>query len=123
MSEGGGRRADRVAGALRAALGDIMSRELDDPRLAAVVVTGIAVADDLSTARVSVRLLVGEDDARARAAALRSLTRAAGRMRHLLGPMLDLKKLPALVFAYDTGPDAARRVDELLREIDGEKPR
>ncbi len=118
---GDGRRAKRVAGTLRAVLTETITRELADPRLGAVVVTDVEVPDDLSTARISVRLLVGDEDPRARKAVVASLDGAAGRLRRRLGPALKLKKVPQLVFAYDTGPDAARRIDELLREIEDEK--
>lgn len=118
---GDGRRAKRVAGTLRAVLAETITRELEDPRLSSIVVTDVDVPDDLSLARVSVRLLVGDEDPRARKAAVASLGGAAGRLRRRLGPALGLKKVPELSFVYDAGHDATRRVEELLREIDDEK--
>lgn len=119
---GDGRRAKRVAGRLRAVLTETITRDLADPRLAALVVSSVEVPDDLSTARISVRLLIGDEDERARKAVLASLRGAAGRLRRRLGPALELKKVPELTFVYDTGPDATARVEELLREIEDDKP-
>jgi ribosome-binding factor A len=99
---------------------EAMRREIDDPRLAAIVVTDVEVPDDLAFADIKVRLLVGDDDERARKAAVTSLQRAAPRLRRALGPSLQLRRVPELRFSYDVGHDAARRVDEILREIENE---
>ena len=98
-------------------LTDALARELMDPRLANLVITDVEVPDDLGMARVLVRRLVGDDDPQGRKATLRALSRVAGRLRRSLAPRLGLKRVPELRFAYDTGLDHARRVDELLREI------
>jgi len=95
-----------------------MRREVDDPRLAALVITTVDVTDDLQTARIGVRLLVGDDDPKAREKALKSLARGASRLRRLIAPRLELRRAPELRFDYDTGHDASRRVDEILSEIE-----
>ena len=59
---GDGRRTRRVAEALRTHLAEALGREVADPRLASVVITDVTVSDDLSVARVGVRLLVGDED-------------------------------------------------------------
>ena len=112
-----GRRGKRVAELIRAHLADLMRREVDDPRLAALVITTVEVTDDLMSARVGVRLLVGDEDAKSRTSALKSLARGASRLRRLIAPRLELRRAPELRFHYDTGHDAARRVEEILHEI------
>ncbi|HTA89742.1 MAG TPA: ribosome-binding factor A, partial [Polyangiaceae bacterium] len=57
-----GRRGKRVAELIRAHLAELMRREVDDPRLAALVITTVDVTDDLMSARIGVRLLVGDED-------------------------------------------------------------
>jgi ribosome-binding factor A len=114
------RRPRRVAEIVQSLLAEALRREIDDPRLASLVITSVEVPDDLSVAHVQVRLLVGGDDQRARAAALRSLGRAGPRLRRGLGPALQLRRVPALSFSYDLGLDKARRVEELLDEIERE---
>jgi ribosome-binding factor A len=42
---------------------------------------------------------------------------AAPRLRRALGSRLGLRRVPELRFVYDTGPDRAARVGELLGEI------
>jgi ribosome-binding factor A len=112
-----GRRGKRVAELIRAYLAELMRREVDDPRLAALVITTVDVTDDLMSARIGVRLLVGDEDPKVRAGALKSLAKGAGRLRRLIAPRLELRRSPELRFHYDTGHDASRRVEELLHEI------
>ena len=112
-----GRRGKRVAELIRAYLAELMRREVDDPRLAAVVITTVDVTDDLMSARIGVRLLVGDEDPKMRATVLKSLARGAGRLRRLIAPRLELRRSPELRFHYDAGHDATRRVEELLHEI------
>lgn len=109
-------RAKRVADSLRAYLTEALSRDIGDPRLARVVVTDVGLPDDLSIARVSVRLL-GADDADARRDVMEGLNRAASRLRKAIGPKLRLRRVPELRFSYDAGHDAALRVETLLKEI------
>ena len=112
-----GRRGKRVAELIRAHLAELMRREVDDPRLSAVVITTVDVTDDLMSARIGVRLLVGDEDLKMRAIVLKSLSRGASRLRRLIAPRLELRRSPELRFHYDSGHDASRRVEELLHEI------
>lgn len=114
---GDGRRPKRVAEALRMHLAQILSREFSDPLLASLVITDVEVPDDLSSALISVRVLAGDDDPAQRKTLLRALGKVTGRLRHAVAPRLRLRRTPELRFRYDTGHDAARRVEELLAEI------
>ena len=98
-------------------LAEALGREVADPRLAGVVITTVGVSNDLSVARIGVRLLVGDEDPAQRGAMMDSLGRAAPRLRRVVAPRLRLRRAPELRFAYDTGHDASRRVEELLDEI------
>lgn len=115
-----GRRGKRVAELIRAHLSELMRREVDDPRLSAVVITTVEVTDDLMSARIGVRLLVGDENPKTRAVVLKSLSRGSSRLRRLIAPRLELRRSPELRFHYDDGHDASRRVEELLHEIKAE---
>jgi len=112
-----GRRAKRVATRLQAYLGRALIREIEDPRLDSLIITGVSVSDDLGIAHIGVRLMVGDDDPKLRRAAMQSLSHVAGRLRRGVAPELGLRRVPELRFDYDTGHDASRRVEELLEEI------
>ena len=116
-----GRRTKRVAELIQRHFAEILRREVDDPRLAAVVVTGVEISDDLMIAKIGVRLLVADDDERQRKSIVELLRRAASRLRRQITPRLELKRAPELRFHYDVGPDAQQRVSELWREVDAER--
>lgn len=111
------RRPRRVAEDLRSTLADALRRRIADPRLSTLVLSEVTVLDDLSAAHVKVRLLSREATDAERKAAMRQLERVAPRLRRAVGSKLRLRRVPDLRFSYDTGPDAAERVEELLAEI------
>jgi ribosome-binding factor A len=116
-----GRRTKRVAELIQRHFTEALRREVDDPRFAAVVVTGVDVSDDLMIAKIGVRLLVADDDERQRKAIVDRLRRASPRLRRAITPRLELKRAPELRFHYDVGPDAHQRVTSLLREVEADR--
>jgi ribosome-binding factor A len=115
-------RRARVEHLLRAELASLLQTEAKDPRLARVAVSEVRMTADLREARVFFRLLDEGADVKA---ATRALERATPFLRTAAGRALGLRVTPALRFEYDTTPDSARRVDELLRGArrDDEEPR
>ena len=95
----------------------MLLREAKDPRLSTVTISAVRLTADLRQARVYYRVLgdVGEV-----AVIQRALERATPFLRTAAGRSLGLRVTPALQFEYDTTPDTARRVDELLRGMSGE---
>ena len=108
----GERRPERVAHLVQAELGRLFLRGTNDPRLHGVSVTEVRMSPDLRVARVYVRVL---DLAVPQAEVLRALGRAARFLRGQVGRALGLRVSPELHFEYDTTPDTARRIDDLLR--------
>jgi ribosome-binding factor A len=109
------KRATRVAGRLREELAAAL-RGLRDPRLEGVLVSRVALTDDLQLANVYVRRELGGDPVAVKAA-LKALGAAAGRLRHAVAQSMGLRATPALRFFYDEAPDAVDRIEELLREV------
>ena len=107
------RRPERVAHLVQAELARWLLREAGDPRLQQVTITDVRMSPDLRLARVYVRTLAGPEGGEA---ALRALRRGAPHLRSVLGRELGLRVTPELRFEYDTMPDQARRLDELLRQ-------
>jgi ribosome-binding factor A len=111
------RRPRRVAEAIRSVVAEALHEVLADPILAGVVISQVDVTDDLLTARIGVRRLVDDGNEGSRQRVVDHLTRAQSRIRRLLAPTLELRKLPELRFYFDSGPDKQARIDELLAEI------
>ena len=105
------RRPERLAESLREEISEVVGFELDDPRLEAVTVTDVIVADDLRDAKVFV--LVHGTDADV-ASAMKALNAATPFVRRQVAMNLSLKYVPLLHFARDTAEENAARVNELL---------
>lgn len=95
-----------------------------DPVVGHVVISAVRVTDDLSIARVYVRVLeeIGPDR---QDAVVHALERATGFLRKELGHRLGLRHVPALEFYWDDVVDSALRIESILDEIrgaSGEKP-
>lgn len=114
----GARRADRVADLVRAAVADLILREVKDPRIGLVTLTAVEMSDDLKHARVFFSV-VGDVESRQRS--LLGLQSAAGFIRREVGRRLQLRHAPEILFRLDSTPERAQRLTELLHEADGAK--
>jgi ribosome-binding factor A len=108
------RRPDQVAGTIRQVIAEALSREIRDPRVGFVTVTGVLVTNDLSHARVSVSV-PGDEAEKARA--LQGLQSAAGFLRSRAARALTTRIVPELHFELDKGVAHAARIEELLESI------
>ena len=114
------RRPARVAHVVQSELANLLLRDAKDPRLQHITVTSVRMTPDLRVAHVYFRTL-GAGDADGRAC--RALERAAHYLRGEIGRNLGLRVTPELRFEYDTTPDTARRLENLLRSgASGHKP-
>jgi ribosome-binding factor A len=103
-----------MAETLRQVITGSLAREVRDPRVGFVTVTGVLVSGDLSHARVLVSV-VGEDGEKARA--LEGLQSAAGFLRSRAAKALTTRSVPELHFELDRGLEQAARINELLNTI------
>src|SRR5580700_9807877 len=95
-------RMRRVNEAMREVLSDAIAKDLKDPRVGFVTVTGVKTSPDLRHARVYVSVLGDEP---ARDASLAGLRSAHGYLQGVIASQLTLKHTPALTFAYDDSVD------------------
>jgi ribosome-binding factor A len=103
----------RVDEAMREVLGDAIAKDLHDPRVGFVTVTGVKTSPDLRHARVYVSVLGGEEQ---RAASLEALQAARGFLQARVAQALRIKHTPALVFDYDESVDRGMRMSRLIDE-------
>jgi ribosome-binding factor A len=108
------RRPEQVAGTIRQVIADALAREVRDPRVGYVTVTGVLVTNDLSHARVMVSV-PGDDESKTRA--LQGLQSAAGFLRTRAARALTTRTVPELHFELDKGVEHAARIEELLESI------
>jgi ribosome-binding factor A len=110
MSDGRMRRVDE---AVRAVLSDAIAKDLKDPRVGFVTVTGVKTSPDLRHARVYVSVL---GDEQARSESIAGLRSAHGFLQGRLASELPLKHTPTLTFEYDESVDRGMRISRLLAE-------
>ena len=108
MADGRMRRVDE---AVREVLSDAIAKDLQDPRVGFVTVTGVKTSPDLRHARVYVSVL-GTDAERAEAMA--GLASAHGLLQQAIGRELRMKRTPTLEFVFDESIDRGMRITELL---------
>ena len=116
--KGRGDRPARVGERIREELSLLLQRRVNDPGLAPVTITDVSITPDLKVAHVNYSALVGEEQRKAVAQALR---RADGFLRRELGRVLGLRYAPELYFHYDDSYDRGARIDSLLKEISREE--
>lgn len=112
--KGSSRRPEQMAETLRQVITEALTREVRDPRVGFVTVTGVLVSGDLSHARVMVSV-VGDDGEKTRA--LEGLQSAAGFLRSRAARALTTRSVPELHFELDRGLEHAARINELLNTI------
>ncbi len=111
-------RTRRVDHLLQEEISAIIRRELHDPRVGFVTITGVDVTSDLRHATVWASVI---GDAQERRATLQVLGRAMPFVRHQLGP-LRLRRIPELHLREDDTAERGTRVMQLLDQIEAAGP-
>lgn len=110
-------RTRRVAEQMQRELAILLQREVRDPRLAGVTISGVEVTRDLSVAKVYFTLLTEHSNP---AEARQALEKASGYLRHALGENLVMRSLPQLRFIYDEtlvrGTELTNLIDQAVAE-------
>lgn len=107
-------RQRRIDELLRETIGELLAREVVDPRIGFVTVTDVETAADLGQARVWVSVIGGEAE---RAATIAALEGAMVFVRRELGHRLHLKRIPELQVRLDESAERGTRVLRLLADI------
>ena len=108
------KRSTRVAELLQQEISRII---MEMPALTAfglVTVTGVKLTDDLQDARVFYSVI---GDQSHKDAAQRAIRDAIPQIRHQVALRVNLRRTPRLVFEYDTTPERAGRVFEILEHL------
>lgn len=109
------RRADRVADLIKAEISEILLRQINDPQVRGVTVTGVKVTDDLRQAKV---FFVRTGQNTCSDETVKGLARASGFLRRELGKRLRLRYVPEIRFIFDGSFEYGDRIDRLLAEIE-----
>ncbi|GAB2720335.1 30S ribosome-binding factor RbfA [Halomonas garicola] len=109
------KRTDRVADQLQKELAVLIQREVKDPRLGMVTLSGVSVSRDLGYADVYFTLLGEQDPARVKEN-LQALKRAGGFLRSQVARRIKLRHVPELRFHYDESVVRGQHLSSLIDE-------
>ncbi len=112
-----GIRSNRVAEQIKKEMTDILQRELKDPRIGFVTVTGVEVTGDLQQATIFITVL-GNDDQKE--STLKGLSKATGFIRSEIGKRIRLRKTPDLFFKFDESIEYGNKIESLLGELNNQ---
>lgn len=107
-------RTHRVGELIKEEISEIIQRELKDPRIGFVTVTGVDVTADLRSAKVYVSVLGTKSQ---RDSTLQALQSSSGFIRKALSKRIRIKYFPELKFAYDPSVEAAQRIEKVIRKL------
>jgi len=108
------KRSDRVGDLLLELVSQLLAKEVCDPRIGLVTLTGADVSKDLRHARIYFSLLAGRQG---EAEVLAGLKSATGFIRAKIAKELKLRFVPTIEFVYDDTQDRAQRIEDLLQQV------
>lgn len=112
------RRLLKAAEAIREVVSMAILTEIRDPRVENVTVTGVEVAPDMKSAKVSVSVM--GDEGRQKLC-LRGLQNSSGFLQSRIAERIDTRYTPRLSFELDTGVKKSLEVDRILAELAEER--
>jgi ribosome-binding factor A len=111
------KRSDRVGDLIKVELADIIFRQIKDPRIGVVTITGVKMTDDLKLARIYF-VEMGQDTCAP--ATQNGLDQAKSFLKRELGKRLKIRHIPDLIFTPDESFAYGSRIEKLLAEIGGQ---
>ena len=108
-------RTDRIDELLRQEIGQLLARDVGDPRIGFTTITDVETEPDLRHAKVWISVIGTPAE---RDAAIAALSRAMPFIRHELGVRLRIKRIPELHVRLDDTLERGTRVLRLLSELE-----
>jgi len=108
------KRSTRVADLLREEIGNIILKELQDPRIGFVTVTGVSVSNDLKHARIYISVMGSSEETEQTFLGLES---ARGFIQNCIGRRVKLRYTPEITFRPDTSVSYGSHIDSILRSL------
>lgn len=106
-------RSRRGAHIIQEVIGEVLARDVSDPRLGFVTITDVEASPDMAAATVYFTTLSADQ----REPTLEALESARGLLQGRIGRELRTRNTPHLRFVYDETGDKARRVTELIDRL------
>jgi len=113
-------RSDRVSDVLQKEICEMLLREVKDPHVGFITITGVEVSRDLKLAKIFYTILGNPEQV---ADSNRALQRITPFIKKQLGRRLHMRSIPDILFRYDSSLEYGTKIDSILDSIkDGRHP-
>lgn len=113
-----GIRIKRIEDRIQQELSELLIREVSDPRLKQIFVTGVKVDRELAFAEIYVSAVEGASRS---AEVLEGLHSASGFLRRALSARVELRSFPKMRFHWDPTPENADHIEKILAGLRNKK--
>lgn len=107
-------RMDRLDEQFKRELGEMLLTKVRDPRVKHVTVMGAKVSKELDVAVIFVSII---GDKTEKAEILKVLDNASGFLRSEMASVIEIRKMPKLVFRLDESFEESMKIDAILTEL------
>jgi len=107
-------RADRVSDLLKVEISQMLLKEVKDPHIGFMTITGVEVSKDLHVAKVFYTILGDEKQVSDSAQAL---SRVSHFIKRQLGKRLRMRYIPDIIFKYDHSLEYGTKIDNILGHL------
>ena len=107
-------RADRVSDLLKVEISQMLLKEVKDPHIGFMTITGVEVSKDLHVANVFYTILGDEKQVSESAQAL---SRVSHFIKRQLGKRLRMRYIPDIIFRYDHSLEYGAKIDNILGHL------
>ena len=110
-------RPEKVADLLKREISLILTQEVKDPRLQNINITAVKVTDDIGIAYIyftvigkSIRKIDSNIESK-------TLTKLAGMIRSKLSKIVEMRRVPKLIFKFDESIEYSENIENLLKNL------
>ncbi|MEI8175969.1 MAG: 30S ribosome-binding factor RbfA [Candidatus Omnitrophota bacterium] len=111
-------RADKIGGALKKKVSQIIQAHVRDPRVGFITVTDVKMSADMKYVKIFFTAL---GDEKVKKSALIGLKQATGFIRKHVADEMSLRFVPDITFKYDDTFEYGQHINELLERIKKEE--
>jgi len=113
-------RFQRVERQLQRELAEVLQREVKDPDVGFVTVSGVEVTKDLAVAKVFISVLTTSQQNLNKAVSIVALNRASNYIHGIVSKRMRMRMVPELRFFLDESIEQGIKMDALLRATNPE---
>ena len=110
-------RPEKVADLLKREISLILSQEVKDPRLQNINITAVKVTDDIGIAYLYYTVIGKSIRKRDSNIESKILTKLAGMIRSKLSKIVEMRRVPKLIFKFDESIEYSENIENLLKNL------